>query len=320
MSVSKAENATSGYSVDERAPHSLHECRSAAEFRLRFETTTGCSVHALTDDVVSPSAPKALFLVGSLPQGMATSGSDIDIIVLVDDRKDLMAGDHSIANSGQQMVFSNDSDPLLAGMHLMLKAGILIDLQVAITPAIHEVQRRLRRRGPDLNENEIRTLGRLGNGWLLWESEGYLRRNAVLLDDPALRVYCCTRNFVSALLHRRKGLKAVDLEDFVLATHLGRSSVELAYLAYFASEGLPYLGAKWPAQLGHARGAAQRLAEHPVLKEGIRLLFPGCEPLRSVTLGYLEEVAEFLARMQALIERQVLFRIAFQACPQIESK
>jgi Nucleotidyltransferase domain len=320
MSVSHAENASSGYSVDERAPHSLHECRGAAEFRLHFEATTGCPVHTLADDVVSPSAPKALFLVGSLPLGMATSGSDIDLIVLIDDRKDLLRGDHSIANSEQQMVFSNDSDPLMAGMHLMLRAGILIDLQVAITPAIHEVQRRLRRRGPELSENEVRTLGRLGTGWLLWESEGYLERNAVLLDDAALRVYCCTRNFVSALIHRRKALKAVDLDDFVLATHLGRSSVELAYLAYFASEGLPYLGAKWPAQIGHARGASKRLAEHPVLKEGIRLLFPACEPRRSVALGYLEAVAEFLTRIQALIERQVLFRIAFQACPQIESK
>jgi hypothetical protein len=314
-----AETLRTEYSVDERAPHALHLCRTVEEFRLQFESTTGCPVQDVANDVVSPAAPKAIFLVGSLPLGMATSGSDVDIVVLIDDRAELVNRERSIVNTEQQLEFSNESDPLLAGMFLTLKAGILIDLQVAITPTIHRVQGRLRRRGPELSDSEIRTLGRLGTGWLLWQSEGYLERNAVPLSDPALCVYCCTRNFVSGLVHWRKALKAVDLDDFVLALQLGRSSVELGYLAYFASEGLPYLGAKWPAQIGHARGAAERVSRHTLLRDATQLLFPAYDLTRTFALHYLWDVGEFLASMQALIEQKVLFRIAFKACPQIAS-
>jgi len=259
MKSSGAQTSSSQYNVDERAPHTLYQCRDAEEFCLRFEAVTGCPVQQIPDDVVSSTAPKAIFLVGSVPLGMATSSSDLDLVVLVDSRNALLNRDVSMANTHQQLEFSNDADPLLAGMFLSLKAGILLDVQVAITPMIHCIQRRLRRKGPELSENEIRTLGRLGTGWLLWQSDSYLEGNAVVLSDPALNVYCCTKNLVSALIHRRKALKALDFEDMVLALNLGRSSVELAYLAYFASEGLPYLGAKWPAQIGHAHAAQQRV-------------------------------------------------------------
>lgn len=319
MKYQRVQTSLSEFSVDERAPHSLHTCRTAEDLRSEFERATGCVLEHLADEFVSPRAPKAIFVVGSLPLGMATSGSDVDVIVLVDDRSELRDVEGSIVNTDQQMEFSNESDALLAGMFLTLKAGILIDLQVAITPAIHRVQKRLRRRGPELTDSEIRTLGRLGTGWLLWESEGYLKHHALSLNDPILCIYCCTKHFVSALVHWRKALKAVDLEDAVLALNLGRSSVELGYLAYFASEGLPYLGAKWPAQIGHARGSAERMSRHRLLGEATRLLFPNYEPTRTYTLDYLRDVSDFLASMQALIEEKLLFRIAFKACPQIAS-
>jgi hypothetical protein len=266
---------------------------------------------------VTESAAKAIFLVGSLPLGMATSGSDIDLIVLIDERTDLVNPDGAIANNDRELTFINEADPLLAGMFLTERAGIYLDIQVAITPTIHQIQSRLRRRGPELSDSEVRTLGRLGTGWLLWQSEGYLQRHALTLNDPALAVYCCTKNFVSALIHRRKALKGLELDDLVLALQMGRSSVEHAYIAYFASEGLPYLGPKWPAQIGGARGAAERLRRHPLLAEAIPLLFPTYDPSRAAAAQYLREVGDFLAAMQALIEQKMLFRIAFNACPQI---
>jgi hypothetical protein len=91
----------------------------------------------------------------------------------------------------------------------------------------------------------------------------------------------------------------------------------LAYLAYFASEGLVYLGVKWLAQLGFARGAQERLVRHPLLKEGLHLLFPVFGSNEAETARYLLEVGEFLKAMRALIEEQILFRIAFKACVQI---
>jgi hypothetical protein len=328
MNARSAEEAPPRYGVDETVPHAFHECRGADEFRERFEAATGAAVRDIADGVIAPAAPKAIFLVGSLPLGMATSSSDIDFVVLIDSRAALLNENSALANTDQQLQFSNDTDALLAGMYLTQRAGIYVDLQVAITPEIRRVQSRLRRRGPELTENEIRILGRLSTGWLLWQSDDYLKSTAVVLNDPALNIYVCTKSFVSALIHCRKGLKALDVDDLVLALQLGRSSVELAYLAYFASEGIPYLGAKWPAQIGGARAAPERLQRHPLLRESIPLLFPTYNPTTkdsavqnllaaASAAQYLRDVGDFLASMQALIEQKTLYRIAFKACPQI---
>jgi hypothetical protein len=161
------------------------------------------------------------------------------------------------------------------------------------------------------------TLGRLSRGWLLWQSEGFLQSNAISLQDPALDVYCSTRSFVDAEIFRRKAGKVLDLMDIPLALHLGRASVEMAYVAYFASEGYSYLGQKWLAQLGHAYGAAQRVSRHPLLKQSLHLLFPRCESSREEAAQYLQAVSGFLHSMRELIEQKTLFRIAFHACPQI---
>ena len=152
---------------------------------------------------------------------------------------------------------------------------------------------------------------------MLWETDEYLRRNSINFDDRTLAVYCCTRNFVTALTNHRKAAKALELPDVPLALHLGRACAEMAYLAYFASEGLMYLGVKWLAQLGFARGAQERLARHPLLKQNQHLLFPPFESTSGEATRYLREVGEFLNSMRGLIEEQVLFRIAFKACVQI---
>ena len=146
-----------------------------------------------------------------------------------------------------------------------------------------------------------------------------LFRSAVNVNDPTLLVYCCTRNLVTALTHQRKAAKALELDDIPLALQLGRAAAEMAYLAYFASEGLVYLGAKWLAQLGFARGAEERVARHPLVKQGVRLLFPVFESTGTEAARYLREVEEFATSIRGLIERQVMFRIAFKACAQINS-
>jgi len=187
---------------------------------------------------------------------------------------------------------------------------------VALTPGVQEVYRRLRRRGPDLNEVEIRTLGRLSTGWQLVQTEGYLQERAVDLSDRSLTVYCSTKNFVQALLQQIKAGRVLERGDIPLALHLGRLSVEYAYLAYFASEGLPHLGSKWLAKIGFAEGAAQRVARDPLLAHGIPLLFPALSSTGAAA-QYLRDVSEFVASMRSLIERRPLFRIAYAACAQI---
>jgi hypothetical protein len=249
---------------------------------------------------------------------MATPGSDIDVIVLVDSKDALVKPTSGgLANTDRLMSFSNDSDPLRAVEFLTVMNGVMVDVTAVIAPCVKQVYSRLRSRGPELSENEILTLGRLRTGWLLWESEGYLDRNALTLTDPALDIYCSTKHFVAAQAFVRKGTKALGLQDIPLALHLGRSAVEAGYLAYFASQGLSYLGAKWLAQVGCAHGAAERVRRNPLLKQSVHLLFPSLDSTTDQASQYLRAVADCLGSIRSLIEQQTLFRIAFKACPQI---
>jgi hypothetical protein len=297
--------------------HSLNECRDAQEFSKRFEATTGRSVLQVTDEIVGATTARAVFLVGSLPLGMGSRSSDIDLIVLVDDKAAIQEPDR-ISNTQRRLAFSNESDPLRGGEFLTVFNGVMVDVTVVIASAITRISASLRRRGPELSEKEILTLGRLSTGWLLWQSDGYLERSALKLKDPAFDVYCCTKSYVSAVHLLQKGLKAIEVRDIPLILHLGRASVEAAYLAYFASEGLSYLGVKWLAQVGHAVGAADRVRKHRILKQGVSLLFPLYTADLSDATNYLEAVSEFLAALRSLIEQRTLFRIAFTACPQIQ--
>ncbi len=319
MSATNTDVSQPQYSVVHPAPHSLHECHYVEPFRERFEAQTGCRVQDVANDVIATTAPKAIFAVGSLPLGMGSSGSDVDLIVLIEDRAALMEAEAGIVNTDQRLGFSSDSDSLLAAEYLTLHNGIVVDLQVAITPEIIRIYQRLRRRGPELSENEIRILGRLNCGWLLWETAGFLEKNGVTTGDSTFAVCCCTKKMVSALIQRRKAGKALELQDIPLAMQHGRNAIEEAYLAYFASEGLAYLGTKWLAQIGHARGARERLARHPLLAQGVPLLFPQFGWTATQTARYLQEVTDCLQALQALIEQKLLFRIAFKACPQITS-
>jgi hypothetical protein len=319
MSSCNLESAPVEHSVVDPKSHSLHECRNAQAFIEKFAAAIQCGVRNIADPFIAASAPKAVFLVGSLPLGMGTSSSDVDLIVLVDSKADVLKPETHAANSNQRLEFSNENDPLTIGMFVTLMQGILVDLQVSVTPMIHAVQNRLRRRGPELSESEVRTLGRLSTGWLLWQTEGYLARSGVVLHDSALSVYCCTKNYVFALNDQRKAAKALDLGDIPLALQLGRLSVEMSYLAYFSSEGLPFLGAKWLAQIGYAHGAAERVHRHPLLKQGVPLLFPAWNVTTVEAGQYLQNVGEFLICMRRLIEQKMLFKIAFKACPQIAS-
>jgi hypothetical protein len=319
MKLADTETSRSQYNVLDPATHGLHQCRTAEEFCTRFAATTGSTVQQVVNDLIPSASPKAVFCVGSIPLGMGTRGSDVDMIVLVDRKEALANGKETTVNNRQRASFSNDTDALLAGTFLQLHAGVLVDIQVAITPAIRDVYTRLRRRSPELSETEIRILGRLRTGWLLWETEGYLEQYSIKRSDPTLAIYCCTRNFVTALTHQRKAAKALELHDVTLALQLGRACAEMAYLAYFASEGLMYLGVKWLAQLGFARGAAERRARHPILDEGLQLLFPAFQSTEAEATRYLQEVGEFLGSVRGLIEEQILYRIAFKACVQIAS-
>jgi hypothetical protein len=311
-----SERITSQCNLNVLPPHTLHQCRSAQVFCSQFEAQIGYSVQHVADAILAPEAERAIFLAGSVPLGMATNTSDLDFIVIVDSKKALSNNEFS-ANSNKHLAFSNVNDLLVAAEFVTLINGIALDVHVVVTSTIKQIYNRFNRPRPTLSDNEIKTLSRLSTGWLLWQSDDYLERNAITFSDPALDVYCCTKSFASALVLLESALTARDLADVPLALHLGSASVEMTYLAYFSSEGYSCLGRKWLAQIGHATGAAERVSRQPLLKQGIHLLFPTAESTASDVTAYLQAVSEFLLSIRHLIEQKLYLRDAFSTCPQI---
>lgn len=315
MSLSNPEPMTSRCNLNALPPHTLYQCRSAQEFCTQFDVQTRCAVQHVADSLIVPEAERAIFLVGSLPLGMATDTSDIDFIVLVDNREAL--SNSFSANSNMHLSFSNANDLLVAGEFVTMINGVALDVHIVVTSTVKQIYARLQCPRPMLSENEIKTLSRLSTGWLLWQSDRYLDRNALTLSDPALDVYCCTKNFALALTFLENALAARDLADVPLALHLGSSSVQMAYLAYFSSEGYSCLGRKWLAQIGHAVGAAERVSRQPLLKQSLHLLFPSIESTADDVAAYLHDVSQFLASIRRLIEIKPHLRNAFSSRPQI---
>lgn len=308
MSASHLEGSLASDRCRGRASHTLYKCLSAEQFCLEFAALTGYTAKTIADHAIEPGAPRAVILVGSLPLGMATRTSSLEFIVLVDSS--------SVFLDQRRESFTNDGSNLRAGSFVR-NDGVMAEVTVVNTPAVVQIYKALRKRGPELGEAEIITLGGLSSGWLLWQSDEYLALRGVKLNDPAIDIYCSTKHFSYALIWRRKAAKALEFSDIPLALHLARSSVEMAYLAYFASVGLSYLGPNWLAQLGYARGSEERVSRHPLLKKGIPLLFPSCNLTHGEAGRYLKEISEYLALLRDLIGQNPLFRIAFDACPQI---
>lgn len=299
-------------------PHTLHQCRSAEVFCSQFDAQVGYPVKQVADTLIAPEAERAIFLAGSVPLGMATNTSDLDFIVLVDSKRALVCHELPV-NSNRSLAFSNGNDPLVVAEFITLTTGVSLDVQVVVTSTIKQIYSRLQRPRPVLSDGEIKTLSRLSTGWLLWQSDGYLERNEAAFSDPALDVYCCTKNFASALNFLESALTAREQADVSLARHLGSASAEMAYLAYFSSEGYSCLGRKWLAQLGHAIGAAERVRQEPRLKQSICLLFPTGESTESDVASYLKAVSEFLSYIRCLIEQKPYFLRAFSNCPEIQN-
>lgn len=257
----------------------------------------------VVDQLVAPEARKAVFLVGSLPLGMATGGSDVDLILLVDSRAVILNNETGNIREG--------ASDLLVKHFWFFVGGVDIDVMMVITPTINSIYECLRGKNPWLGESEIMILSRLGAGWLLWQSDQYLERNGVVINNSELDVRCSTKRFVFAFAHREKAVKALAVNDISLCLHHGRLSVEKAYLAYFSSEGLSYLGDNWLAQITRADGALERVHRHPLLMEYVHLLFPVYRSTQVEAAQYLQAVSESLTKIRRLIEEKSSYRLAY---------
>jgi hypothetical protein len=298
--------------VDQKKPHSLHLCRTPAEFLASFERTAGRSVDAFVERFARLDRVAASLLVGSIPLGIGSSASDIDIVVLIDGASALR--DDARIDEDENIVFTGRSDDettalVLAEVIAML-GGVEVHLEFILASRIAEWAKQVTEARVSLAAQQVRILGRIKTGWVLSARESSDDVCGALMRDNSLEVHCAVTSFVYALQ---------DLEDarvalagnVPLALHLGRSCVERCFASCFATKGFAHLGSKWLRFLKTADESLRRVAD-----AGVPLLFP---PLgdRAHAESYLNDVADFSAIARDAIQRDTAFRVAFRMCPQI---
>jgi hypothetical protein len=296
----------------------LHECADREQLRAELEKCTGVPVAQLLRDIVAPGTANAIFVVGSIPLGLATGGSDVDLIAVIDDKQRILPSAVHGRNTDVAFSYVNDADALLAGNFLRLHNGIQVDVTVAIWPSVCAVYERLRRPGPELAEQEIRVVSRLQTGWLLAASQPFEGADARLKAERVLDIHCSTRSFVFAVIYREKGIKALAAGQLDVATQYGRQAVEMACASYLASEGLSYLGDKWLAFLRRGSRTIKHSLPQSLRDNAAALLFPELKEESRRVESYHARVTGFLTEMRNVIVAKPVFRIAFQACALID--
>jgi hypothetical protein len=290
----------------------LHESRDPRDFLSRLERCSGRSLDDLLDPIVPAEGREAVLLAGSIPLGIATELSDVDLVVVARGlARDLSNGRASadVTSLYSADYSSGGSDAVLAN-HVLKAGNAEIDVLVLLASGLDALIARVAGSRVALSAHHLELLGRLKYGWVLSNGE---ERPALtgLRRDNALELHCGTRAFVTAVKALRHSGRALPGEP-LLAAHLSRHAVEKGFEAYLSSRGYVALGLKW------LRFVRRRTAVDPELAEVARLGLPLLFPDPDDAAAHLERARGFLAQVRERIERDLAFRLAFRMCPQIE--
>lgn len=308
--------------ADQKKSHSFHTCTDAEDFLATFGRVAGQSVRTFISRFVPSDHVVGCLLVGSIPLGIGTGASDVDILVLIDD-KNAVRDQESHADRGDGIVFSgqfsDDDTALVLAEVIAVLNGIEVDFELIPSDRVRELAGRVSGPGVFLTNQEVRILSRIKTGWVLFARDSLNESCGGLLRDSSLEVHCAVTNLVFAL-QDLEDARAALADDLPLALYLGRACVERCFASYFASKGYAFLGGKWLRFLKHHRDAGkgagyeelQRLASL-----GLLLMFPSLDAHEEEVVTYLDEVAVFLADTRKLIQADKTFRVAFQMCPQV---
>jgi hypothetical protein len=296
----------------------LHECRDAADFLSRFEGRLGTPVRALVDRFVDRDRLAAVILAGSIPLGLGTRASDIDLIVIVDSHEPIAM---PAVDPGQGVVFAGafTGDARLdVGEVILTMDDVQVDLHYVAGPRVAHAAAALAGGTVSLTEHEIGVLSRIKTGWVLDRRPAFDEHCSVLLADDSLEIRTATWHLVGAL-QELADARAALADSVPLALYLGRRCVEKSFAAFFAGRGFAYLGGKWLRALEAGRERTPWSVDdgvRAVCHEGTALLFPtpaGDE----AAAGYVDRVARFIDLVRTETEKRLPFKVAFALCPQL---
>jgi hypothetical protein len=295
----------------EKVRHSLHECRTGSEFIERLNVAVGGADAWHPQRFVSHGVLRGVFLGGSIPLGIGSPVSDVDLIAIVDAESSLPRNLPNDRNIVHKSIRTENTSVI------MLCRGIEIDINYVTAGRVEVIYERLLREGRLPPVSDMRLISRIRRGWILWSDPDLSTLVAELRSNSAVEIRCCVEAFVFALQLLDDAREALN-DNLSLSLHLGRLAVEWAFKAHLATLGELYVGDKWLRLAGCAKDPFSP-GQSYLFAEAERLFFPSRTEAPANTTRYLDEVACFLTAAREQVEQNPAFRVAFKLCPQIEN-
>lgn len=302
----------------EKRRHNLHACRTSRAFERAFEQLVGQSVEQfLRHDLHFDVPIRAALLVGSIPLGIATDSSDIDIMLLVERSPALRIPKrheaHGVMFSGAQKAAD---DSLLLGNVVAMANHVEVDVVVVAFEALRVLAEDVVAGGVALTTQQIRLLGRALSGWVLTEPRDLDPALNRLKETRALEIFCVLHYLVAAWKHLEKAQAALP-DRPGLASHLAREAVEAAFASLLASRGDVAPGFKWPARLEQEGYTTLDPSLTTVRGNGLELLFPKDALSLTGARSYIADVEMLVQRVTRALKQDSVLHISIQACPQL---
>jgi predicted nucleotidyltransferase len=281
----------------EKRSHSLFGHASAATFTDAL-AREGINLATLLGSLTAGDEAPGVLLVGSLAEGLGTAESDVDLLVLLGSRDDLVI-------STQDFVFTQGRIVELLryqeGVELNLEflfwddLVALVNPLVDMAPALYDPSRVTSL--PLLTYAELRLLHRLRTGWPLSGHTTVARWVDELLVH-LLPTYVTLRNYMDFHELLEDASSALDGPPGAL-THIARLAVEKALFSVLGRHGLTNPNNRWLIHL------ARRLDQGPsgaLVARAQELFFPPRALDASGSIGYLTDVTALGDAMRELYQ------------------
>jgi hypothetical protein len=298
-----------------KAAHTLYSAASPEEFCRRFAEQTGAEPWWHPSIMLPGGRLKGLVLGGSIPLGIGSAASDIDLIAVLDLPESVPQG-FPARDGVVSTTYSGVGTPKAFANLVLIDGAVEIDIVFLALERLEEMHRLARRPAGPLNPSDLRLLSMSKHGWVLQDSPNFAAFLEMLRNDHVLVMKATVSKFIFAL-KALEDARAAVADNAVLALHLGRSCVDWTVQGYYASQGILHLGEKWLRLASAPRLAGINQIPAGLLSRAQHLLFPAFSQDRTEAARYLHDVARFAADVKAFIERNPRLKAAFALSAQV---
>lgn len=285
-----------------KQPNELHRCRNPEELSSAL-ANFGIDIEALVGEFIKPSARRTIMIAGSLAERTASPLSDLDILVLLDDRMAFKKSRSELYGQPINFVPSHDPEERIVSMFI---EGLEVECQFLVNDALRAdasgeslaTARRAR-----LADHQ-KFLGRLSGGWVVHD-DGLLPAWRACYDIDGLRVRRTTEEFMAATKNLEDMAMAIDSD----AAHFGAMGIYIAthlMLALLAERGYFSKSAKWMKRATRTiEDGPTDLAE--LLRRGQAILLAGRLDAPEAQRAHFDSIRNYAADVRTHLSRDDTF-------------